>query len=103
MNTRRLLGISLGDERSQRMLQIFDNVRRLERSHPEDPDRNFYILNQLIEELADREDIDADSLMGELQGLDDLLALLLEEGVAIASVGPVSATTEAILSPVQQS
>ncbi len=103
MNTRRLLGISLGDERSQRMLQIFDKVRRLERSHPEDPDRNFYILNQLIEELADREDIDADSLMGELQGLDDLLALLLEEGVAIASVGPVSATTEAILSPVQQS
>ncbi len=38
-------------EVSSILAEIFDSLRRLQRAQPDDPDRNFYALNGLLEEL----------------------------------------------------
>jgi hypothetical protein len=81
MDVRRLLNVDPVAPLSALMQSIFENVQRLERLQPEDPERNFYVLNQLIEELASADERTDDSIVACLRELDELLGSLVSSGV----------------------
>jgi len=81
MDVRRLLNVDPAAPLSALMQSIFENVQRLERLQPEDLERNFYVLNQLIEELASADERTDDSIVACLRELDELLGSLVSSGV----------------------
>jgi hypothetical protein len=59
------------------MRPLFEKLRILERIEPEDPDRNFYALSELVDEVFVNGLSDLETLLMILRSLDGLLGELI--------------------------
>ncbi len=73
VEARRLLGWKHSDDFSGLMRTIFEYLRRLEREEPDDPERNLYALNGLLDDVLDLAESGVEECIDALSSFRDLL------------------------------